>query len=70
MPRGAGRVGPSSDRRAASRPRPGRGACGRRANTVDAWALTVGGRGSEKREARVRMGRPEETRSGLSPEKQ
>jgi hypothetical protein len=56
VPRGAGRVGAGSDRRAASRPRPGRGARGR--------APAVGERRSEKREARRAWAGPGRKRVG------
>jgi hypothetical protein len=55
VPCGAGHVGPGSNRRAASRPRPGHGVpllWQWHADAADAWAPVVGGRGSEKREAR------------------
>jgi hypothetical protein len=68
MSRGAGAAWglASTGGRRPDRLRPGRGARRRRADAADAWAPTVGGRGSEKREARARVGRPGETRSGPS----
>jgi hypothetical protein len=43
---------------------------GRCADAADARVPAVGRRGSEKREARARVGQPRETRSGLSPDEQ
>jgi hypothetical protein len=48
------------------RPLPDCGACGRRADTTDVWAPVVGGRGSEKREARHAWAGPGRKRRGPS----
>jgi hypothetical protein len=66
-----GGVEPGFDQRAASRPtvaRAGGAPLFRQwhADVADAWASAVGGRGSEMREARARVGWPGETWSGPS----
>jgi hypothetical protein len=66
-----GGVEPGFNQRAASRPtaaRAGGAPLFRQwhADVADAWASAVGGRGSEMREARARVGWPGETWSGPS----